>query len=70
MSDQERAGPVIENLDSATFTCVYPTCGGVCCRNGRPAIEPAEERTIGGVIDRLLDRLRRRPASGWKGMAG
>ena len=32
----------VENLDAATFKCVFPVCGGICCKNGRPGIEPDE----------------------------
>jgi hypothetical protein len=30
------------NLDTAHFDCVFPSCGGVCCQNGRPGVEKHE----------------------------
>lgn len=48
----------VENLDQARFCCVYPRCGGVCCRQGRPAVEPAEIRRIDALLPRLLPLLR------------
>lgn len=48
----------IENLDSARFRCVFPVCGGVCCKNGRPAIEKAEEARISANLGKFLPHLR------------
>ena len=31
----------VENEATARFECVFPTCGGICCKNGRPPVEPA-----------------------------
>jgi uncharacterized protein DUF3109 len=52
-------GPIeVENLDRAKFECVFPTCGGVCCQNGRPGLEPAEHRRIAANLKKFLPRLR------------
>jgi hypothetical protein len=49
---------VIENAATATFTCVYPTCGGICCRNGRPPVEHAEAARIAENLPKFLPHLR------------
>jgi hypothetical protein len=48
----------IENLASATFECVFPTCGGICCRNGRPPVEPEEAARIDAHLSEVLPFLR------------
>ena len=48
----------IENVDTATFKCVFPICGGVCCKNGRPPLERDERNNIGAHLDRFLPLLR------------
>jgi hypothetical protein len=48
----------VENLATATFECVYPTCGGICCKQGRPAIEPGEQRRIARNLAKFLPLLR------------
>lgn len=48
----------IANLATAHFDCVYPTCGGICCMNGRPAVEPAEEAAIRKNLAKFLPHLR------------
>jgi hypothetical protein len=48
----------VANLATAHFDCVYPTCGGICCMNGRPAVEVAEQATIRANLPRLLPLLR------------
>lgn len=54
-----KALPVlVENHATARFQCVFPSCGGVCCKNGRPPVEPAEERRIAAHLGRFLPRLR------------
>ncbi len=50
--------PAVTNLASARFECVYPSCGGLCCMNGHPAIEPAEEELLRANVDKFVDRLR------------
>ncbi|MCW8140476.1 MAG: DUF3109 family protein [Planctomycetota bacterium] len=49
---------VVENASSARFECVFPTCGGICCKNGRPPVEPAEERRIQANLRKFLPHLR------------
>jgi len=48
----------IDNLDTATFKCVFPICGGICCKNGRPIVEPIEQTRIGASLARFLPHLR------------
>lgn len=48
----------VEGVDDATFDCVFPTCGGICCRNGRPPVERAEERRIAESLVKVLPELR------------
>ncbi|MFZ2955670.1 MAG: DUF3109 family protein [Candidatus Ozemobacteraceae bacterium] len=45
--------PVI-NLSEAKFSCYFPTCGGVCCRNGRPGLDGHEI----AVIERNLAKFK------------
>ena len=53
-----RGETAIEGLDTARFECVYPTCGGICCVNGRPPVEAGEERRIGENLSKFLPHLR------------
>lgn len=48
----------VENLKTARFDCVHPSCGGICCMNGRPALERREEETIRENLGRFLPHLR------------
>lgn len=48
----------VENLDSATFKCVFPVCGGVCCKNGRPPVEPDEQARIEKHLEKFLPHVR------------
>jgi hypothetical protein len=48
----------ISNLDTASFRCVFPSCGGVCCRGSRPPVEPAEEARIAKVLPKVLPHMR------------
>jgi hypothetical protein len=48
----------IEGLDTARFECVFPTCGGVCCQNGRPPLEKEENERIAQNLDKFLPHLR------------
>lgn len=50
--------PIISNLDTATFQCVFPKCGGACCRGSRPPVEPAEAKRIASVLKKVLPQLR------------
>ncbi|MCK6446896.1 MAG: DUF3109 family protein [Planctomycetes bacterium] len=55
---KQRPGPPdVENLASATFDCVFPTCGGVCCKNGRPSVELDEQRRIERALAKFLPHL-------------
>lgn len=49
---------LVENHATARFECVFPSCGGVCCKNGRPPVEPAEERRIAENLARFLPHMR------------
>lgn len=49
---------VIENLETARFDCVFPTCGGVCCANGRPPIEEKEHARILENLPKFLPHMR------------
>ena len=60
---REPAGPQppridVANLATAHFDCVYPSCGGICCMNGRPAVEAREEAAIRANLGRFLPHLR------------
>lgn len=48
--------PVV-NLATATFDCVYPTCGGLCCMNGRPAVEAHEQQRIAANLPKFVPHL-------------
>jgi hypothetical protein len=48
----------VANLKAAHFDCVYPSCGGICCMNGRPAVEPREQQAIAANLARFLPHLR------------
>jgi hypothetical protein len=48
----------IENIETATFKCVFPVCGGLCCKNGRPPVERAEAKTIAANLSRFIPHLR------------
>ncbi|MBK7875729.1 MAG: DUF3109 family protein [Planctomycetes bacterium] len=47
----------IAGLDTARFDCVFPTCGGVCCKNGRPPVEEAENARIEANLAKILPHL-------------
>jgi len=48
----------IEGLDSARFECVFPTCGGICCMNGRPPLESGENERIAKNLKKFLPHMR------------
>jgi Fe-S-cluster containining protein len=48
----------IENAATARFECVFPKCGGVCCQNGRPPVEPGEAQRIERNLKKFLPHLR------------
>lgn len=50
---------VVTNGDTATFDCSFGRgCEGVCCKNGRPSVTPAEQKRVRGVLKRALPLLR------------
>jgi hypothetical protein len=50
--------PVI-NLSEAKYECVYGRgCDGICCRNGRPSVEPEESARIAENLGKFLPHLR------------
>jgi hypothetical protein len=48
----------VENGDTATFKCVFPVCGGICCKQGRPPVEPDEQARIERHLGKMLPHLR------------
>lgn len=55
----KHALPVIVANPEATFECIFGRgCEGICCRNGRPSVSPAEQAVIQAVLPRVLPHLR------------
>jgi hypothetical protein len=49
----------IANADTATFDCSFGRgCDGICCKNGRPSVTPAEQAVIASVLARAIPLLR------------
>ena len=49
----------IANAGTATYDCTFGRgCDGICCKNGRPSVDPEEQARIRGVLARALPRLR------------
>jgi Fe-S-cluster containining protein len=48
----------IANLETATFECVFPKCGGICCKQGRPPVAPGEAERIQSNLEKFLPHLR------------
>lgn len=46
------------NFGKATFKCVFPACGGKCCREGEPGLEPAEIERIDANLGKFTPHLR------------
>lgn len=46
------------NLETAKYECVFPVCGGICCKNGRPGVEPAEIARLEAELPRFFPHLR------------
>lgn len=46
------------NAETARFECVFPTCGGACCKGSRPPATPAEVAHLEALLPRVLERLR------------
>jgi hypothetical protein len=60
----------VENLRTARFRCVFPACGGICCRNGRPTVDDDERARVDANLAKFLPLLRPRArgvveARGW-----
>jgi hypothetical protein len=50
---------LVTNAETATFECIFGRgCDGICCRNGRPSIDPSEQATITAALPRLRPLLR------------
>jgi len=50
---------VVENAETATFDCTFGRgCEGICCKNGRPSVDEAEQAAIRAVLTRALPHLR------------
>ncbi|HUR52807.1 MAG TPA: DUF3109 family protein [Gemmataceae bacterium] len=50
--------PVV-NAATATFECIFGRgCDGICCQNGRPSVDAAEQKRITGVLTKTLPHLR------------
>jgi hypothetical protein len=51
--------PVVSNASEATFDCIFGRgCEGICCKNGRPSVDPAEQAAIDSVVSRVIPHLR------------
>jgi len=49
----------IVNLNEAKFECTFGNgCDGVCCREGRPPVFPAEIENIASNLDKFLPLMR------------
>jgi hypothetical protein len=48
----------ILGMDTARFECVYPSCGGICCKNGRPGLEEGEAAKLSKNLRRFEPLLR------------
>jgi hypothetical protein len=49
----------IANAGTATYDCTFGRgCDGICCKNGRPSVTPAEAAVIRAVLPRVLPLLR------------
>ena len=57
-SEKKSLPLVVTNAATANFKCVFPTCGGTCCRQSRPPVEPGEAKMIAKILPRVIDQLR------------
>lgn len=48
----------IQNISHARFRCNFPNCGGICCQNGRPGLDPEEIDRISANIEKFIPFLR------------
>jgi hypothetical protein len=50
---------VVTNAATATFDCSFGRgCDGLCCRNGRPSVDPDEQARIRAQLPKILPHLR------------
>lgn len=47
----------VGGIEKARFDCVFPTCGGICCKNGRPPVEDAENARIEANLAKMLPHM-------------
>lgn len=58
MPSEAGDGLNVINLQQARYECVYPTCGGVCCKHPRPAVETDEQQRLEDHLPKILPLLR------------
>lgn len=58
LQSEQQPELLIEGLETARFECVYPSCGGICCVNGRPPLEKGENERIARNVEKFLPHLR------------
>ena len=51
---------VVLNATTARFECVFPSCGGGCCKGSRPPVEPGEAARIEKNLHKFLPGMRER----------
>jgi Fe-S-cluster containining protein len=59
-SNPDDAPPLIqiENAHAARFRCVFPVCGGLCCKTGRPSVTPDDVERIRRDYDKFVPLMR------------
>jgi hypothetical protein len=58
MNPNGKRSLVVLNADAARFRCVWPSCEGVCCKNGRPPVREGEAARIAGILPQVLPLVR------------
>lgn len=48
----------VKNADTARFECVWPGCGGACCRESHPPVSAVEAARIAEAVPRVIERVR------------
>lgn len=48
----------VENLQSARFRCVFPVCGGICCKTGRPHLTQDDLDRIRKGFQKFVPHMR------------
>lgn len=56
--DGARVALTVVNGETARFECVWPGCGGACCKESRPPVSPGEAARIAEAVPRVIDRVR------------